>query len=460
MRLNIFAKRPGITFEGTPAVAISAEQALRRSVLSCLLWENEFYEDGQAIADRIFALAVDVAPATVAALAIEAREQFKLRHAPLMLLCALVKQGGPLVAPTIERVIQRADELSELVAIYFRNGKKPLSKQLKLGLARAFAKFDAYALAKYDRAGAVRLRDVLFLCHAKPRDEAQAVLWKQLAENQLSAPDTWEVALSGGADKGETFTRLLTERKLGYLALLRNLRNMDQSGVDEGLVKDAIIARRGAERILPFRYVAAAQAAPRFEPWLDQALSETILEAPVLTGRTVVLVDVSPSMNVRLSAKSDLTRMDAAATLASIIPGDVRVFSFSNEVVEVPPRRGMAGVDAIIKSQPSNGTLLGKAVTKINTIKHDRLIVITDEQSQDKVPDPVAKLAYMINVASARNGIGYGAWTHIDGFSEAVLNFIREAEQGTPPKSPDFGKGKRPPELMRGNAEALQRGGH
>lgn len=429
MRLNIFSKRPGLTFEGTPAVALSAEQALRRSVLSCLLWENEFYEDGQAIADRIMALAIDVAPEKVAALAIEAREQFKLRHAPLMLLCALIKTGGSLVAPTIERVIQRADELTELVALYWRNGKKPLSKQMKLGLARAFAKFDAYALAKYDRAGTVRLRDVLFLSHAKPKDQAQALLWKQLAQNELSAPDTWEVALSGGAGKRETFERLLTERKLGYLAMLRNLRNMDQSGVDEALVRDAIIARRGAERVLPFRFVAAAQAAPRFEAYLDQALSETILEGPVLSGRTLVLVDVSPSMAVRLSAKSDLTRMDAAATLASVIPGDVRVFSFSNEVVEIPPRRGMAGVDAIIRSQPSNGTLLGKAVKYVNAIKHDRLIVITDEQSQDVVPDPVAQKAYMINVASARNGVGYGAWTHIDGFSEAVLNYVRECEQ-------------------------------
>ncbi len=429
MRLNIFAKRPVLTHQGAPAMTISAEQALRRSVLSCLLWENEFYEDGQAIADRIMAIAIDVAPEKVAALAIEAREQFKLRHAPLMLLCALIKTGGPLVAPTIERVIQRADELTELVAIYWRNGKKPLSKQLKLGLARAFAKFDAYALAKYDRAGTVRLRDVLFLSHAKPKDEAQALLWKQLAQNELSAPDTWEVALSGGAGKRETFERLLTERKLGYLALLRNLRNMDQSGVDEALVRDAIIARRGAERILPFRFVAAARAAPRFEAYLDQALSETILEGPVMSGRTLVLVDVSGSMDCKLSTKSDLTRLDAAATLAAIVPGDVRVFTFSNEVVEVPPRRGMAGVDAVVKSQPHGGTELGKAVAKMNTIKHDRLIVITDEQSSDRVPDPVAQKAYMINVASARNGIGYGAWTHIDGFSEAVLNYVREREQ-------------------------------
>ncbi|MEM9966436.1 MAG: TROVE domain-containing protein [Asticcacaulis sp.] len=431
MRLNIFQKRPVcITHEGASAAILSAEQRLRRSVLSCLLWEDEFYEDGESIAERIYTLALEVEPQTVASLAVEAREQMKLRHAPLILLCALIKSGGALVAPTIERVIQRADELSELVAVYWRNGKKPLSKQMKLGLARAFTKFDAYALAKYDRAGPVRLRDVLFLSHAKPKDEAQAELWKHLAAGTLSSPDTWEVALSGGADKAETFTRLLTDRKLGYLALLRNLRNMDRAGVDETLVKTAILARQGAERVLPFRYVAAARAAPRFEPWLDQALSETILEQPVFAGRTIVLVDVSGSMDCRLSAKSDLTRMDAAATLAAIIPGEVRVFTFSDEVVEVPPRRGMAGVDVVIRSQMHSGTELGKAVTKVNGIKHDRLIVITDEQSSDRVTQPVAKQAYMINVASHRNGVGYGgAWTHIDGFSENVLRYIGEQEQ-------------------------------
>ncbi len=429
MRLNIFQKRPGITHEGAPARELTAEQMLRRSVLSCLLWEDEFYEGGEAIADRITALAAQVAPETVAALAIEAREQMKLRHAPLLLLCALIRSGGPLVALTIERVIQRADELSELVALYWRGGKRPLSKQMKLGLARAFVKFDAYALAKYDRSGSVRLRDVLFLCHAKPKDEAQAMLWKALVEGTLASPDTWEVALSGGADKGETFTRLLTERKLGYLALLRNLRNMDQAGVDEVLVTEAILSRRGADRVLPFRFVAAARAAPRYEPALDEALAETILAQPVMDGRTIVLVDVSGSMDARLSAKSDLTRLDAAATLAAIIPGKVRLFTFSNAVVEVPARRGMAGVDVIVKSQPHGGTELGKAVAQMNLIPHDRLIVITDEQAASRVPDPVAQKAYMINVASARNGVGYGPWMHIDGFSETVLTYVRAHEQ-------------------------------
>jgi uncharacterized protein with von Willebrand factor type A (vWA) domain len=155
---------------------------------------------------------------------------------------------------------------------------------------------------------------------------------------------------------------------------------------------------------------------------------EAVLEGPVFGGRTIVLVDVSGSMSARLSAKSDLTRMDAAAALASVVPGDLRVFTFSNEVVEVPARRGMAGVDAVIRSQPHGGTELGKAVAHINGLPHDRLIVVTDEQAAGPVPAPKAVLAYMVNVASARNGVGYGAWTHIDGFSEAVIRFMHQHE--------------------------------
>lgn len=429
MKMNVAVRNTEKTHEGAPAAILNTEALLRRSVLSCLLWEREFYEDGVKIADRIVALAKSCKTEVIAALAIEAREQFNLRHVPLLLLTALVERGGPIVGDTIERVVQRADELSELVAIYWRNGKRPLSAQMKKGLARAFRKFDEYRLAKYDRAGAVRLRDVLFLTHAKPVGEEQTALWKRLAQNELVAPDTWEVALSGGADKKETFERLIRDGVLGYLALLRNLRNMEQAGCDAGLVREAILARKGAQRVLPFRYVAAARAAPRMEPYLDQALLASLETMPVLGGVTAVLVDVSGSMDDKLSARSDLTRMDAAAALASIIPGDVRVFTFSHQVVECPPRKGMAGIDTIIRSQPHGGTYLGAAVKTINDqVPHDRLIVVTDEQSHDAVGGPKGR-GYMINVASAQNGVGYGPWVRINGFSEQVLRFIGEHER-------------------------------
>src|SRR4029077_17126401 len=82
----------------------------------------------------------------------------------------------------------------------------------------------------------VKLRAVLFLCHAKPVDAAQAELWKRLVAGELATPDTWEGALSAGADKREAWERFLAENKLGALALLRNLRNMAEAKVDEQLV--------------------------------------------------------------------------------------------------------------------------------------------------------------------------------------------------------------------------------
>lgn len=430
MKMNVAIKFNEITHEGGKAARMTPEKALRRSVMSCLLWEKEAYEDGVTISDRIIDLCGKVKPEVIAAIAVEARHTANLRHVPLLLLCALAKHGnGRLVSETVEKVITRADELAELLAIYWRNGKAPLSKGLKRGLASAFLKFDEYALAKYNRDGAVKLRDVLFLSHAKPDTPERDALWKRLINGDLVTPDTWEIALSGGADKKEAFERLLREGNLGYLALLRNLRNMMQAGCDRDLVRSAIVAKKGAHRVLPFRYVAAARACPELEPDIDTALCQMIATMPRLSGTTFVLVDVSGSMDKKLSAKSDMTRRDVASSLASIINGDLRVFSFSNAVFEVPARRGMAGIDAIARSQPHGGTALGGAVARMNVMRgHDRLIVITDEQSRDCVPDPVAKHAYMINVASAKNGVGYGRWTHIDGFSENVIRFIIESE--------------------------------
>lgn len=430
MRLNTAIRTNVRTFEGAPAIPPkNALAELRRAVSACLLWENQFYESGEDIATRINALVGQVPTADVSALAVEARTSMKLRHAPLWLLASLAQNGKGAEASVYPQVINRADEMGELIALFWKDGKRPLPAAMKRGIAAAFAKFDEYQLGKYDRKTAIKLRDVLRLVHPVPADEAQSDLWKRTIAGELATPDTWEVALSGGANKAETFARLIAEGNLGYLALLRNLRNMADVGVDPGVVRNAILARKGAHNVLPFRYVAAARAAPQFEPALDGALCAAVEGLPILPGKTAVLVDVSGSMDERLSAKSDMTRMDAAATLASIIHGDVRVFTFSHQVVEVPPRRGMAGVDAIRGSQQHGGTYLGAALEAVNReVACDRLIVITDEQSHDSVGGPKGK-GYMINVASHKNGVGYGPWTRIDGFSENVLRFIHEHER-------------------------------
>ncbi|HLX85916.1 MAG TPA: TROVE domain-containing protein [Terriglobales bacterium] len=420
------------THQGAPARNISPELQLRRSVLACLLWEEQFYEDGVEIAGRIAELVPKVEAEKVAALAIEAREQSKLRHSPLLLVREMARHvtHRRLVAETLERVIQRADELAEFVAIYWKDGRVPLSAQVKKGLAAAFPKFDEYQLAKYDRGGPIKLRDVLFLSHAKPRDAAQASVWKKLVWGRLATPDTWEVALSAGADKREAWERLLREQKLGALALLRNLRNMREAGVDESLVLN-VLSTMSTARVLPFRFLAAARYAPQWEEPIELAMLKSVAEQPKIAGRTIVLVDVSGSMTAPLSKRSEMQRTDAAYGLAVLvreIAEKVAVYSFSDRVVEVPARRGFALRDAIDASQPHGGALLGNAVEWLNkSERYDRLIVITDEQAHDQVPSPKGK-GYVINVASFKNGVGYGKWTHIDGWSESVVEYIRAME--------------------------------
>ena len=190
-KMNVWKRMfPVRTHEGAVAQKVDATRELRRTVLTCLLWEDTFYEKGNDIAKRIAALAAENKPEVVAALAREARDEMQLRHAPLFLVRELARRkgAGKLVAETLEHVIQRADELGEFVALYWKEKKQPLSAGVKRGLAKAFTKFDAYQLAKYDRESVVKLRDVLFLCHAKPKDEAQGALWKKLVENTLEPP--------------------------------------------------------------------------------------------------------------------------------------------------------------------------------------------------------------------------------------------------------------------------------
>jgi len=410
---------PVRTHEVAVAQKVDAKRELRRTVLTCLLWEDTFYEKGSDIANRIAELVAKNKAEDVAALACEARESMQLRHAPLFLVRELARRkgSGPHVADTLERIIQRADELGEFVALYWKDKKQPLSAGAKRGLARAFPKFDAYQLAKYNRDAVVKLRDVLFLCHAKPKDAEQAAVWKKLVENTLGPPNTWEVALSAGKDKRENFERLLREGKLGGLAVLRNLRLMLASGVEPKLIRQRL--DKGVARALPFRFVAAARYAPKLEDAIEEAMLKGIAGLEKLPGSTGLLVDVSGSMNYKLSKKGDTTRMDSAAGLAILLREKAEEFcvaTFSTDCVELPPRRGFALRDAVENSQAHSATYLKRALESLRSKKEwsklDRLIVITDEQSHDGILPAWTPKAYVVNVAPYKNGVSYGdGWT-------------------------------------------------
>lgn len=440
--LNKAAQTQPTTHGGGPAKAITASQELRRSVLACLLWEDTFYESGQDIATRIQELCKRVDPVEVANLAVEARNDMKLRHVPLLLVDSLAKQRihSSLLGRTVTEVCQRPDDMTELLAIYWhdclgldqQHKVRPIPNQYRIGLGNAFRKFDEYQLAKYNRSGPVTLKNVLFLTRPKPKTAKEKQLWEKLANDGLATPQTWETRRSSGEDPKIMFEDMLRNKKLGYMALLRNLRNMKQADVDHKLVNDALQSGAMHSKALPFRFIAAANAVPQWEHMIDTAMQLAMGNIEPLSGRTTIVVDISSSMGQSLSSKSDMSRRDAAIALAILIAGiteDFHVIAFHDHVHNVASRKGIALRDAINKCG-TGMTDLPAAVREANKTNPDRMIVITDEQSTvyNKVPDPV-KRGYMINVASYQNGVGYGKWNSITGFSENVVEWMRELEK-------------------------------
>ena len=461
MKTNVKVASPHRTHEGAVSPVVTAEFELRRAVMACLLWERQFYESGVDVVTRIKQLVKKCDFDTVAAIAIDAREKSHLRHVPLLLVRELLRNhSGRKVGDLIERVIQRPDELTELLSLYWKDdeqakhkgdkSKSPLSAQLKVGLARALKKFSEYSLQKYNRDGAIKLRDILFLSHAKPDNEEQEALFKMLAEDTMATPDTWETGLSAiGQDatltdsqkrdaKAAVFVDLLSSGKLGAMALLRNLRLTRELGVSEDVIRDGL-AKMKATRVLPFRFISAAKYAPDLEDALEAAMFKCLEAVPKLKGKTALLIDHSGSMRQAVSEKSEISRFDAAAAVAMILREvcpEVRVYTFAEDCVKVPARRGFALIDAVKKVVNPVATKLGKAVRKVyeDFPECERLIVITDEQSADRPPAPKGK-GYIINCAGYQNGIGWGdgsgGWITISGWSDSIVNWINAYEGET-----------------------------
>ena len=474
MRTNQTIARPkAYTHEGGRATKGSPEKELARTVATCLLWENTFYEGGDSIADRIATLCRQVDPEIIGKLAVSARTDLHLRHVPLFLALQLIERRDPIAGRVISEVIQRPDEMSELLSLYWKDGKRPLAKQLKKGLAAAFRKFSPYQLSKWDRESKITLRDVMFLTHPAPfksgvakssywqeakkvryqdgrpttqwrHDSEQAETWRKLANKELESADTWEVALSRGENKKETWERLLTEKKLGYMALLMNLRNMAQANVKPSLVGTALIDGAPTSRALPFRFVSAAKHAPQWRDFLSEAMELSAgakTNGDILPGKTVILIDVSGSMDDALSAKSTLTRLEAAGALAVLARGmsdRCEVYTFSYQCVEVEAVRGLGLIEAVARSQQHGGTYLGGAIRALANDRildfASRLIVITDEQVQAGHELPMwtwLGVGYVVNVAPYQYGLAMkGGWKKINGWSDRVLEYIMRDERG------------------------------
>jgi hypothetical protein len=457
MKTNTRVSRKATTHGGGTGLKDSNLVELRKTVVNCLLFEKQFYESGLALASRISTLVPKVPLDEVVSLADYTRNKLGLRGVALytMASAATVSSGDGLVSEGIYRVVSRADELAEFLTLYWKlNGKRtPLSAQVKKGLARAFGKFDAYQFGKYNRDGAIKLRDVMFLVHPKPETPEQVKLYSQIATGTVPTPDTWETALSAGKDKQATWLRLLGEKKLGTLAFLRNLRNMHQAGLSYAQIETAMAGMKWEKsRILPFQFITAAKQNPDLEEAISSALIQSSSAGPTIPGRTLIVVDVSGSMGGMMSGKGSANRLDAAAALAiglrEAAQSATLYATAGNDGTRVhktkkyAARRGFALGGSLadgFASLGGGGIFLRQCMDYIDgqeTEKFDRVVVITDEQDCDTNPalsmTTAKKLGthnYIVNVGGYEVGLGEGAgWTKIHGFSERVPDWIIENE--------------------------------
>ena len=342
--------------ENAPAYVLTPALELYAAVATAAL-SDQFYEAADTRLVRLRELVAKNEPQFVAQLAVYAREQLYLRSVPLVLAVELARlhRGDNLVSCLVARVVQRADEIGQLLACYAQangrtEGRKTLghlSKQVQHGLALAFNKFDAYQLAKYNRDGAaVRLRDALFLVHPKPRDEAQQAVFDQLVAGTLPTPYTWETELSAvgqvsyatAAERqvavARTWETLVASGRLGYMALLRNLRNLLEANVSADALGQVCTTLADARQVararqLPFRFLAAYREVlaldnGRVAPVLAALESALAASAANLRGfgaatRVVVACDVSGSMQQPVSARSKVLLYDVGLVLGMLL---------------------------------------------------------------------------------------------------------------------------------------------
>ncbi|OON66914.1 TROVE domain-containing protein [Hymenobacter sp. CRA2] len=416
-----------VNHAGAAAYSLTPQLELYAAVATAAL-SDQFYEKADTRLLRLRELVAKNEPRFVAQLAVYAREKMYLRTVPLVLAVELaqVHRGDNLVSRLVARVVQRADEITELLAFYAvanqRQGQKTLnrlSKQLQKGLALAFNRFDGYQLAKYDRAGQVRLRDALFLVHPQAKSPEQQALFDQLVRGELPTPYTWETELSAlGHQKFATeaarqtavrakWEELIGSGKLGYMALLRNLRNILEAEVSAGAMAQVVAALTDERAVarskqLPFRFLAAyrelLQVRSGHVARLLLALETAIMHsAQNLRGfaaetRVVVACDVSGSMQQPISPRSKVLLYDVGLVLGMLLQRRCQnvvtgMFGDRWKRIAVPQDQVLSNVQEFYRREGEVGYSTNGYLVVQDLIRHnervDKVMIFTDCQLWD-----------------------------------------------------------------------------
>jgi hypothetical protein len=425
MRFNFLTKRKQQTVNHENALAWKMGPAaeLYATVVTSSL-SDTFYEATDERLSRLRTLIALNEPQFVARLAVYARTQMHLRSIPLVLVVELAKihRGDNLVSQTIAAVVQRADEITELLAYYQQsNGRKgtkqlnQLSKQVQKGLALAFTKFDEYQFAKYNRPAAVKLRDALFLVHPKSQSESQQALYDKIATNALATPYTWETELSALGQQeftsdlhrkavfAQAWEQLIESRRLGYMATMRNLRNMVEAGVSARHIEMVCAYLSNAtavanSRQLPFRFLSAYREllgvqsiyTSHLLQALEGAVQHSAANLPGFTdSRVVVACDVSASMQQPVSARSKVLLYDVGLMLGMLLQSRCRyvlsgMFGDRWKVVNLPRKSVLGNVQEFYRREgevgySTNGYLVIRDLLKRKVVA-DKVMVFTDCQ--------------------------------------------------------------------------------
>lgn len=369
------------------------------SILLTATLEDSFYRNGNVTAQRVRELvAATDDKSFVAKAAIYARSQAGMRSVSHLVAAELARsvKGADWTRRFYQLVVRRPDDVLEILACYLATVGRPIPNSLKKGLGAALSCFDEYQLAKYRReTSELKLVDAVNLLHP-PHSEAL----RKLVRGELAPAETWETKLTqAGAksrDEGENLDtlkadawgELITSRKLGYFALLRNLRNIlaqAPQSVDAALamlVDERLIAK---SLVLPFRYLTALEAvregnlprAGEAMAAISEAADKALANVPRFDGRTLVALDGSGSMSGRLL---DIGSLFAAVLAKANKVAEVMVFSNDAEFIPLNRRdSALTLAREIARRAPGGGTNF-HAIFERAKSAYDRIIVLSDMQ--------------------------------------------------------------------------------